>query len=267
MRNWPDKHIKFTQVHGLNYRLFEGKIVVEVPVALSVNGKIWVTLICTPVDIDALAVGFLYNENIIDSMKDVKNIEISPVSRLVEVWLNKEVEKPSGWRITSGCTGGVTAVVDKLKYNADCQVDGYQISSSEVISLSKELIEYQGLHQQVGGTHASALSDGEDLILVCEDIGRHNTIDKVIGKILIHSIDIKRKILLTTGRVSSEMLQKTARFGALMIISLTSPTSLSIEMAQEIGITLIGYARGKKFNIYSHPERILITTNEKPIKT
>jgi FdhD protein len=63
------------------------------------------------------------------------------------------------------------------------------------------------------------------------------------------------------------MLQKTARFGALMIISLTSPTSLSIEMAQEIGITLIGYARGKKFNIYSHPERILITTNEKPIKT
>ena len=255
--NGSDKHIKFNQVRGSSHHLLEGGIIVEHPVSISVNGKIWVTLMCTPMDIDALAVGFLFNEEIINSFKDVKHIEVYPNSHMVEIWLNKDVEKPPDWRITSGCTGGVTAVTHKYQYSKNHSKNGLQLTSSEVISLVKKLVEHQGLHQQVGGVHASALSDGKELIIVCEDIGRHNTVDKVIGKILIDDIKIDRKILLTTGRISSEMLQKAVRIGTMMLISLTSPTSLSIEMAEEMGITLIGYARGRKFNIYTHPQRIV----------
>jgi len=257
LRNRPDKPIKFNQVRGSSYHLVKGWIIVEHPVSLSVNGKIWLTFMCTPTDLDALAVGFLFNEEIIDSVKDVKHLEVHSNSHLVEVWLNKDVEKPTDWRITSGCTGGVTAVTQKFQYSKNHSVDGLQIKSSEVISLAKKLIEHQGLHQQVGGVHASALSDGRELLIVCEDIGRHNTIDKVIGRILIDRVELNRKVLLTTGRISSEMLQKALRIGTMLLISLTSPTSLSVEMAEETGITLIGYARGKKFNIYSHPQRII----------
>jgi FdhD protein len=257
LRNQPDKPIKFKQVQGSSVHLLEGGIIVEHPVSLSVNGKIWLTFMCTPTDIDALAVGFLFNEEIIDSFKDVKQVEVHPNSHLIEVWLNKDVEKPTVWRITSGCTGGVTAVTQKFQYSKNHSIDGLQVTSGEVISMAKKLIEYQGLHQQVGGVHASALSDGRELLILCEDIGRHNTVDKVVGKMLIDGIDIRRKVLLTTGRISSEMLQKAFRIGTMMLISLTSPTSLSVEMAEETGITLIGYARGKKFNIYSHPQRIV----------
>jgi FdhD protein len=257
LRNRPDKPIKFNQVQGSSYHLVEGRVIVEHPVSLSVNGKIWVTFMCTPTDLDALALGFLFNEEIIDSFEDVKNVEVHTNSHLVEVWLNKDVEKPSDWRITSGCTGGVTAITQKFQNSKNHSVDGLQVTSGEVISLAKKLIEHQGLHQQVGGVHASALSDGRELLIVCEDIGRHNTVDKVIGKILIDNVQVNRKVLLTTGRISSEMLQKAVRIGTTLLISLTSPTSLSIEMAEETGITLIGYARGRKFNIYSHPQRII----------
>lgn len=257
LRNWPDKPVKFHRVQRSSCQLVEGGVIVEQPVSLSVNGKIWVTLMCTPVDIEALAIGFLFNEEIIDSFAEVKHVELHPNSHMVEVWLNKDVEKPTDWRITSGCTGGITAVTDKVRYRNNNSENGFQITSNEVISLAKKLIEHQGLHQRVGGVHASALSDGKELLIVCEDIGRHNTVDKVIGKILIDDIEVDNKIILSTGRISSEMLQKAVRVGTRMLISLTSPTSLSIEMAEEIDITLIGYARGRKFNIYTHPHRII----------
>jgi FdhD protein len=257
LRNCPNKTILYNQFQGSDFHLLEGGVVVEHPVSLSVNGKIWVTLMCTPVDIDALAVGFLFNEEIIESFEDIKHIEANLNSHLLEVWLNKDVEKPADWRITSGCTGGITAISQKIYQGTNHSGNDFQIKSSEVISLTNKLIKHQGLHQQVGGIHTSALSDGKELIIVCEDIGRHNTVDKLIGKMIIDNIDVGRKILLTTGRISSEMLQKVVRIGTMMLISLTSPTSLSIEMAEELGITLIGYARGRKFNIYSHPQRII----------
>jgi FdhD protein len=258
LSNRPDINTKFHKVRSSNYEIVEGGVIVEQPIALSVNGKIWITLMCTPVDLEALAIGFLFNEEVIDSFNEVKHVELHPNSHMVEIWLNKEVEKPTDWRITSGCTGGVTAVTAKLARTNVRSGDGMQLSVDDVISLSKKLMENQGLHDQVGGVHASAVADGNEILVICEDIGRHNSIDKVVGKILIDDLQIDQKIFLTTGRISSEMLQKAARIGASILISLTSPTSLSIEMAEEAGITLIGYARGRKFNIYTHPERIKI---------
>jgi len=118
------------------------------------------------------------------------------------------------------------------------------------------LFESQSLYRETGGVHTSALSDGEQILVAAEDIGRHNTLDKIAGLCLMNNVWPQTRILITTGRISSEMLQKAAQLAAPILISRTSPSSLSIEMAERYGITLIGYARKHRFNVYSNKQRI-----------
>jgi FdhD protein len=127
-----------------------------------------------------------------------------------------------------------------------------------VSNLMKQLLESQDLYRLAGGVHTSGLADGQDFRVIAEDIGRHNTLDKIAGRYLMQRMNLPRKVIATTGRISSEMLQKAARLGAAVVISRTSPTSLSIDMAERSGIALIGYARPDRFDIYTHPERIII---------
>lgn len=213
---------------------------------------------CTPSDLEALAVGFLFNEEIIDTLADIASVRVCPNEDNVDIWLNKKVQKPEKWIRTSGCSGGKTSV-DKnynLKKVTKAQ-NGNLLPGERIGSLIERLSEAQELYRATGGVHSSALSDGEKIIFVAEDIGRHNTLDKIAGRCILEQVHLKKKIILTTGRISSEMIQKTGRIGAMMVISRTSPSSLSVQMADEMGITLIGYARRDRFTIYTHPERIL----------
>jgi FdhD protein len=147
--------------------------------------------------------------------------------------------------------------VDALA-RVDVAFDGDQprVPPEAIGHLVESLFQSQALYRETGGVHTSALSDGERIVIVAEDIGRHNTLDKIAGLCLTNRIWPKTKILITTGRISSEMLQKAARLGAPILISRTSPSSLSIEMAERYGITLIGYARRDRFNVYSNSQRI-----------
>ena len=124
------------------------------------------------------------------------------------------------------------------------------------------LFDSQELYRETGGVHTSALSDGEQVILAAEDIGRHNTLDKIAGLCLMEDTWPEKRVLITTGRISSEMLQKSVRMGAKVVASRTSPSSMSIELAEAWGITLIGYARRNRFNLYATRERILLKTTE-----
>jgi len=126
--------------------------------------------------------------------------------------------------------------------------------------LVDQLMEVQSLYRETGGVHSSALSDGEKLVISAEDIGRHNSLDKIAGLCLMNNIWPETRLLITTGRISSEMLQKAARMQAPIIVSRTSPSSLSIEMAERYGITLIGYARKHRFNVYSNVQRVGVDT-------
>ena len=130
------------------------------------------------------------------------------------------------------------------------------MSPEDVTGLVNSLSESQGLYRSAGGVHTSLLADGSRVVLRVEDIGRHNTFDKISGRCLLEGIAVPHRVLATTGRISSDMLQKAARFGAAMVISQTSPTAMSVEWAERWGITLIGYARPDRFDVYTHPERI-----------
>jgi FdhD protein len=131
-----------------------------------------------------------------------------------------------------------------------------QVSAEQIGTLVDQLSESQALYRETGGVHTSALSDGQSILVSAEDIGRHNTLDKIAGLCLLTETWPQTRILLTTGRISSEMLQKAARLRAPILISRTSPSSLSIEMAERYDITLIGYARRGRFNVYTSPHRV-----------
>jgi FdhD protein len=195
-------------------------------------------------------------------MDEVSDVRVCEHGDNVDVWLNHDAQQPASWRRTSGCTGGVTAV-DALA-RPDVSFDGGRprVQPEAIGRLVEMLFDAQDLYRETGGVHTSALTDGERILLSAEDIGRHNTLDKIAGLCLMKNIWPETRILITTGRISSEMLQKAARMGAPILISRTSPSSLSIEMAERYGVTLIGYARRNRFNLYAHPERILTSVEQ-----
>lgn len=252
----PQRSIKYTLVNSHLCQEVAAEIIVETPVSLTVNGVLWLTFMCTPVDLEAMMIGFLFNEGLINSAAEVIEARLCPSGDNVDVWLTHSVKQPPAWRRTSGCTGGVTAVEETALPAPSRPLDG-SLNPQQIYHLIESLFEVQDLYRTSGGVHTSALSDGQSIVLMAEDIGRHNTLDKLAGKLLQQPLQLENRVLLTTGRISSEMMQKAVRMGASTVISRTSPSSLSIQIAQREGVTLIGYARRNNFRIYTHPERVL----------
>jgi FdhD protein len=252
----PQKAIQYERYEFQKWKHLDAETIVETPVSLTVNGKVWLSFMCTPVHLEAMTVGFLYNEGVIEAMEDVADVRVCEHGDNVDVWLNHQVEQPASWRRTSGCTGGVTAVDLLAKPDVSFEQNKVKVGPEAIGHLVEMLFESQELYRETGGVHTSALSDGETILLSAEDIGRHNTLDKIAGLCLMNHMWPERRILITTGRISSEMLQKAARLQTPILISRTSPSSLSIEMAERYGITLIGYARRHRFNVYSNGQRV-----------
>lgn len=240
----------------------EAQVINEAPVSMTVNGEAWLTFMCTPLDLEALAVGFLFNEGLIQSREEIADVRVCPTGDNVDVWTINSLVKPNQWRRTTGCTGGVTSVDAKDELPKTPEItNGGVLNPAQIDELIADLLEAQVLYKQSGGVHTSLLTDGAGARVTAEDIGRHNTLDKIAGRCLLEDVQLKRRILLTTGRISSEMLQKAARLQAAFVISRTSPSSLSISLAERYGITLIGYARRSRFTIYTHFTRILPAQN------
>lgn len=252
----PRKTIAYDRFEFKKWEHHNAETIVETPVSLTVNGDVWITFMCTPIQLEALSLGFLYNEGIIQGMDEVADARVCEHGDNVDVWLNHDAEQPTNWRRTSGCTGGVTAVDLLAKPNVDFGKNRFQVQPEAIMEMVEKLFESQELYRDTGGVHTSALSDGEKVLVAADDIGRHNTLDKIAGLCLMKNIWPEHRVLITTGRISSEMLQKAAALNAPILISRTSPSSLSIEMAERYGITLIGYARKHRFNVYSNGERV-----------
>lgn len=255
MNPLPFAPIRYTRYANHQLENISGGVITEANVGLTVNGQPWLNFMCTPTQLEPLAVGFLFNEAVINSMDEVEILQLCEHGDNLDVWLNRPVDKPARWRRTSGCTGGVTT---------DAAQEGTQPLTSEektsielILGWMDRLLENQELYREVRGVHCSILTDGDKILAQAEDIGRHNTLDKIAGISLIERIQPGKRMIVTTGRISSEMLQKSARIGAGILVSRTSPSSMSIELARKYGITLIGYARRNQCNVYTYPERVI----------
>ena len=192
----------------------------------------------------------------IAGLEEIEILHISQAGCCVDIWLNRPFEKPSRTIITSGCGGGVTFT--------DPEVGIQPLHSA--ITLEPEILRSafrklqppNSLYARSRGVHAAGLLDPktQELVAIVEDVGRHNTIDKLTGCCLKHGYETQDRVLLVTGRISSEMMRKTATMGCPIVASRTSPTSLSVEMALAWQITLVGYVRQGSMRIYSHANRL-----------
>lgn len=247
---WPYSHWSAGDRTAVN-----GLIIDEGLVRLHVNGHELATLMCTPSDLVTLALGFLRSEGIIQRIQDVRLAHVCPSQTCVEVWLHDaDVVLPSRAILTSGCGGGVT--FDDLSQRAAPVASRWRVEPQAIFQAMHDMTTAASLYNATRGVHTSALSDGQRLVAVAEDVGRHNTIDRLWGHCLQQGINPADHMLVATGRISSEMLNKAAKMGIPVVASRTSPTSLSVRLAREWDILLIGYVRGHGFNIYAGDWRL-----------
>lgn len=253
----PDGTVPFNyhQYTG-DWREVEAEVIEEGMITLFVNGRELASLMCTPRDPVQLALGFLANEAFISSYEDVEVDYVCAVGDCVDIWLSKSVwDRPRRKVITSGCGGGVTfadLAAKREPVRAELAIEPQQIGK-----LMTRLQSRDSLYARARGVHTSALSDGKYFVAVAEDVGRHNTIDRLRGECLRQGIETEGLMLLATGRISSEMINKAAKMGCPIVASRTSPTSVSVALAREWNITLCGYVRRTRMYVYAHPERLM----------
>ena len=247
---------RYHQFDG-EWQEIDAEVIEEGFITIFVNGHELATLMCTPREPTQLALGFLANEGFIQNTAEVKIDHVCQAGDCVDIWLSHSIwDRPRRKIITSGCGGGLT--FGDLAAEQE-PVQSFRIVDPLVIGdLMAKLQTHDSLYARARGVHTSALSDGKELLFIAEDIGRHNTLDRLRGECMRQGVDPAGMILLATGRISSEMINKAAKMGCGIVASRTSPTSLSVSLARHWSITLCGYVRRNRMNVYTHPERLRI---------
>jgi len=246
-------------------------VLIESPIDVVVNSEPLVNIICLNKDLKELAAGFLFSIGIINTIDDISKIKIDQVEGKVYVELEKSLDLskilemnpvsrvidttcgiPSPWR--NLIKEKLIETDDILNLNTQFVVNS-DIIFSAMIKMQKET----PLFKETGGCHGAAIFDLEgNLIAASEDIGRHNAIDKVIGTLLFKKESFNNKILTSTGRLTGDSVLKAVRARIPIVASLSAAIESGIRLASSYGITLIGFARGKRMNIYTNPKRIKI---------
>ena len=239
----------YLKIRGDQLEEVAGEVVREQPLTVYVNGERFLTLLCTPVKLQALVVGYLWMEKIVTDLGEIRTVDVSAVDGRVDVTLTHSVTLPTERILTSGCGGGITFRIDHRLFPR--LSSRLRVSPEQLWGGMKDLFAAAVLYKTSRGIHGAALSDGLRLLVVAEDVGRHNAVDKVKGEALLHGIPTEDRILLSTGRVSSEMLLKAARMGVPVVASRTSPTEMAVALAEQLNITVCGYVRGNGLNLYA----------------
>ena len=239
----------YLKVRGNRADELVGAVVREQPLTVSVNGEKFLTLLCSPMKLEALVVGYLWMEKVITDLAEVARLEVSVVDGRADVTLTGPVTLPTERILTSGCGGGITFRIDHRLFPP--LASSLRVRPEELGGRMKDLFAAAVHYQESRGIHGAALSDGERLLVVAEDVGRHNAVDKVKGEALLRGIATEDRILLSTGWISSEMLLKAARMGVPIVASRTSPTEMAVALAEQLNVTVCGYVRADGLNLYA----------------
>lgn len=277
----PTVDLPYIEWDGSRAQFVTRAVIAETPWVLYVDGRELVQMMCSPTRLHCLALGFLQSEGIIEALADVWQIKVFLDENRVHLWfpaagideerqmatcaeaggaivvqLARPARKVAERRIlTSGCGGGVT--FDDLRGPQPPLHSDLRVRASQIVALMRELNYGAALYRQSRGVHTSALSDGERLLIQAEDVGRHNTLDKIRGEVMLQNLPTSDRVLLTSGRISTEMITKARKMDVPIICSRTSPTATSIQLAQQWNMTLIGYARAPQLRVYTGAERVL----------
>jgi FdhD protein len=245
---------------------FLHRAVLEHPVALTVNGRLLATLIASPHDLPFLVAGFLRMQGLVETPGDILSLGVCPDSGAANVRIRKEVPPALAPVLTSGCGGGVSFSLPGPSSGVAAFPGVATFTPDAVFAMMDGLSRLARGYQESGGIHSAAAGDGEKILVFAEDIGRHNTLDRIAGEALLKRIDLSGSMIVTSGRVSSEMAAKAAALGAALVASRTSPTDLAVRICRERGIGLLGYVRGRRFNVYANPGRLSLPPEEGKIE-
>jgi len=265
------RKVNITKIHKGVIKEEIDLVLIESPIDIVVNSEPLVNIICLNKDLKELTAGFLFSIGIINIFEDISKIKIDQVEGKVYVELEKSLDLskilemnpvsrvidttcgiPSPWR--NLIKEKLIETEDILNLNTQ-----FVVSSELIFSSLMEMQKNTHLFRETGGCHGAAIFDPEgNLIAVSEDIGRHNAIDKVIGALLLKKEPFNNKILTSTGRLTGDSVLKAVRAQIPIVASLSAAIDSGIRLASSYGITLIGFARGKRMNIYANPKRIKI---------
>lgn len=244
-------------------------VVTEYAVTVKINQQEFVTMVCTPEFVEDMVIGYLASERVIRSYEDIEDIWYQEKEGFVHIktkHINPYYQQTQNKRYITSCCGmsrqGFVFTNDALvaKKMEDIHV---QITTDDCFSLMLAMQDSAKLFKKTGGVHNAALCNADGLILSRMDIGRHNTLDKIYGYCLRNHINMQDKIIVFSGRISSEILLKVSKIGCAIVLSKSAPTELALQLAEQLGITTVGFIGKSTLNIYTHPQRILLPVNEK----
>jgi FdhD protein len=250
-------------------------VAVESPLQVLVNGEPFAVIMRTPGQDCELAMGFLFSEGLIASAADVDRLHTGPMAN-GRACVDASIPGVDVSAASAGGAGaGAAVAARRVTTNASCGMCGrvsvesldvefpaielnWSVPPSVIVELPDRMKKAQAVFAQTGGLHAAGLfTPNGDLILMAEDVGRHNAVDKVIGRSLLDDgMPLDMKLLFVSGRTSYEIVQKACLAGLPLIAAVSAPSSLAVDLADRAGMTLLGFVREGRFNIYSHPERI-----------
>ncbi|MFC0470541.1 formate dehydrogenase accessory sulfurtransferase FdhD [Halalkalibacter kiskunsagensis] len=241
---------------------FEDEIAIEFPLTIYINQKEFATMVCSPSELEEMVIGFLASEGVIRFKKEIKQLTLDADRGFAYVELHKKEIKNQQYfskRFIGSCCGKSRQFYFQNDIQtAKTSMISSTITANQCIHLMKKMQESSVVFKNTGGVHNAALCTSEEIIVSRSDIGRHNALDKLYGYSLLNGIPVKDKILVFSGRISSEILTKAAKIGVGIVLSKSAPTDLAIQLAEDLNITAVGFIRGSTFNIYSKPERIIL---------
>lgn len=253
------------------------RVVVELPLEVSVNGLPLVALMRMPGMDKELAVGFCLTERVISSVSQIRllkhcggmereigegrEVQDTDLDRgnVVELELDSPGERErfaSTYVVRTGCGGAdISAIED---YHEGEIASELRVKEDVIYRIGEELTRRQEIFRSTGGTHgAGVFSASGEMVAMAEDVGRHNALDKAVGWCALRGTSLDDKVLVLSGRVSYEMALKTVRAGIPVLVSMAAPTSLGLRVAEAAGLSVVGFAGAERFNVYTHPRRIV----------
>lgn len=255
--------------HGDAMKARDDVIVTEYALTIKVNGDEFATVVCTPEYMEDMVIGFLASEGVIRGVADIAEMYVQERLGLAQVAIESvKPFDPRMWskRYITSCCGmtrqGFYFVNDAMTAKTVSEVT-IRISPDQCFTLMEKMQDAADLFHSTGGVHTAALCDQNQVLLMRTDIGRHNALDKIYGHCIQNGVSMTGKVLVFSGRLSSEILLKVSKIGCEIVMSRSAPTELALQIADELGITTVGFVRNRSFNLYTHPERICQSVNRR----